>query len=132
MSAEAKRVVQTYKRLQVVFTHGKGPFLYSAEGHEYLDFLSGIGVVSLGHAHAGLAEAIADQARTLMHTSNLFFHPLTGQVAEKLAAFSGLSRVFLCNSGTEAVEACLKFARRYWFTQGAKERTQFVALQQSF
>jgi acetylornithine/N-succinyldiaminopimelate aminotransferase len=132
MAAEAEHVLQTYKRLQVVFTRGKGPFLYSAEGHEYLDFLSGIGVVSLGHAHPGLAEAIADQARTLMHTSNLFFHPLTGKLAERLSALSGLSRVFVTNSGTEAVEACLKFARRYWFTQGAKERTEFVALQQSF
>jgi predicted acetylornithine/succinylornithine family transaminase len=132
MATEAKRVVQTYKRLQIVFTHGKGPFLYSAEGHEYLDFLSGIGVVALGHAHPGLAEAIADQSRTLMHTSNLFFHPMTGQVAERLATLSGLSRTFVCNSGTEAVEACLKFARRYWFTQGQTERTEFVALQQSF
>jgi acetylornithine/N-succinyldiaminopimelate aminotransferase len=116
----------------VVFTRGKGPFLYSVEGHEYLDFLSGIGVVSLGHAHPGLAAAIAEQAATLMHTSNLFFHPLTNQVAARLSALSGLSRVFLSNSGTEAVEACLKFARRYWFTQGAKERTEFVALQHSF
>jgi acetylornithine/N-succinyldiaminopimelate aminotransferase len=132
MAAEAEHVLQTYKRLQVVFTRGKGSFLYSAEGHEYLDLLSGIGVVALGHAHPGLAAAIADQASTLMHTSNLFFHPLTNKVAERLTTLSGLSRVFISNSGTEAVEACLKFARRYWFTQGAKERTEFVALQQSF
>jgi len=132
MAAESQYVLQTYKRLQVVFTRGKGAFLYSADGHEYLDFLSGIGVVALGHAHPGLAAAIADQASTLMHTSNLFFHPLTNKVAEKLTSLSGLSRVFISNSGTEAVEACLKFARRYWFTQGAKERTEFVALQHSF
>jgi acetylornithine/N-succinyldiaminopimelate aminotransferase len=132
MAAESQYVLQTYKRLQVVFTRGKGAFLYSADGHEYLDFLSGIGVVALGHAHPGLAAAIADQASTLMHTSNLFFHPLTNKVAEKLTSLSGLSRAFISNSGTEAVEACLKFARRYWFTQGAKERTEFVALQQSF
>jgi len=132
IAAESQYVLQTYKRLQVVFTRGKGAFLYSADGHEYLDFLSGIGVVALGHAHPGLAAAIADQASTLMHTSNLFFHPLTNQVAERLTSLSGLSRVFISNSGTEAVEACLKFARRYWFTQGAKERTEFVALQHSF
>ncbi len=132
MAAESQHVLQTYKRLQVVFTRGKGSFLYSAEGHEYLDFLSGIGVVALGHAHPGLAAAIADQASALVHTSNLFFHPLTTKVAERLTALSDLSRVFISNSGTEAVEACLKFARRYWFTQGAKERTEFVALQHSF
>jgi acetylornithine/N-succinyldiaminopimelate aminotransferase len=132
MATEAEHVLQTYKRLQVVFVRGKGPFLYSAEGHEYLDFLSGIGVVALGHSHPGLAEAIADQAATLMHTSNLFFHPLQGQLAERLAALSGLSRAFICNSGTEAVEACLKLARRYWFTQGVKDRTEYVALEHSF
>ncbi len=132
MATEAQHVLQTYKRLQVAFVRGHGPFLYSTEGHEYLDFLSGIGVVSLGHAHPGLAAAIADQAATLVHTSNLFFHPLQGKLAERLAALSGLSRAFICNSGTEAVEACLKFARRYWFTQGAKDRTEFVALQHAF
>jgi acetylornithine/N-succinyldiaminopimelate aminotransferase len=132
MATEAQHVLQTYKRMQVAFVRGRGVFLYSAEGHEYLDFLSGIGVVSLGHAHPGLAAAIADQANTLLHTSNLFFHPLQGQLAARLAALSGLSRAFICNSGTEAVEACLKFARRYWFTQGAKDRTEFVALQHSF
>ncbi len=132
MATEAQHVVQTYRRAQVAFASGKGVFLYSVDGHEYLDFLSGIGVVALGHAHAGLADAIADQAKTLVHTSNLFFHPLQGQVAERLATLSGLSRAFICNSGTEAVEACLKFARRYWFTQGVKDRTQYVALNHSF
>jgi len=132
MATEAQHVLQTYRRAQVAFVRGKGAFLYSAEGHEYLDFLSGIGVVALGHAHPGLAEAIADQANTLLHTSNLFFHPLQGKLAERLAQLSGLSRAFICNSGTEAVEACLKFARRYWFTQGVKDRTQFVALEHAF
>ena len=96
----------------------QGVRLYDAEGREYLDLLSGIGVASLGHAHPGLARAIAEQAQTLLHTSNLFFHPLQGQLAERLATLSGLPRAFFCNSGTEAVEACLKFARRYWYTQG--------------
>ena len=101
------------------------------DGREYLDLLSGIGVASLGHAHPGLARAIADQAQTLIHTSNLFYHPLQGQLAERLANLSGLPRAFFCNSGTEAVEACLKFARRYWHTQG-EPRTEFVALDESF
>ena len=72
----------------------------------------------LGHAHPGLAAVIADQAKTLIHTSNLYYHPLQGQLAARLAALSGLQRTFFCNSGTEAVEACLKFARRYWYSQG--------------
>jgi acetylornithine/N-succinyldiaminopimelate aminotransferase len=111
---------------------GEGARLYDAEGREYIDFLSGIGVAVLGHAHPGLAEVIADQAKTLVHTSNLFHHPLQGQLAAKLTEMSGLSRAFICNSGTEAVEACLKFARRYWHSQGAAERTEFVALEKSF
>ena len=128
---EARYVLQTYRRQPVTFVRGEGIRLYDAEGHEYFDLLSGIGVASLGHAHQGLANAIAEQAKTLIHTSNLFFHPLQGQVAERLASLSGLSRSFICNSGTEAVEACLKFARRYWFTKG-EPRAEFIALEESF
>ena len=115
---ESRHVLQTYRRQPVTFVRGEGVRLFDADGREYLDLLSGIGVASLGHAHPGLAEAIADQAQTLLHTSNLFFHPLQGQLAERLAHLSGLPRAFFCNSGTEAVEACLKFARRYWYTRG--------------
>src|SRR3954471_19414345 len=102
---EARHVLQTYRRQPVTFVRGEGVRLFDTEGREYLDLLSGIGVASLGHAHPGLAAAIADQARTLLHTSNLFFHPLQGDVAERLAKLSGLPRAFFCNSGTEAVEA---------------------------
>ena len=128
---EARHVLQTYRRQPVTLVRGEGVRLYDADGREYLDLLSGIGVASLGHAHPGLAAAIADQARTLLHTSNLFFHPLQGQLAERLAHLSGLPRAFFCNSGTEAVEACLKFARRYWYTRG-EERTEIIALEESF
>src|SRR5262245_63622600 len=106
---EARCVLQTYRRQPVTFVRGEGVRLFDAEGHEYFDLLSGIGVASLGHAHPGLAKAIADQSKTLLHTSNLFFHPLQGEVAERLTKLSGLSRTFFCNSGAEAVEACLKF-----------------------
>ena len=128
---EARHVLQTYRRAPLAFVRGKGVRLYDSEGREYLDLLSGIGVASLGHAHEGLARAVADQAQTLLHTSNLFFHPLQGQVGERLASLSGLSRVFVCNSGTEAVEACLKFARRYWYTRG-EPRAEIIALEESF
>lgn len=128
---EARHVLQTYRRQPVTFVRGEGVRLYDADGREYLDLLSGIGVAALGHAHPGLARAIADQAATLIHTSNLFFHPLQGQLAERLANLSGLPRAFFCNSGTEAVEACLKFARRYWHTRG-EQRPEIIALEESF
>lgn len=128
---EARHVLQTYRRQPVTLVRGQGARVFDAEGREYLDLLSGIGVASLGHAHPGLAKAIGDQAQTLLHTSNLFFHPLQGQLAERLAHLSGLPRVFFCNSGTEAVEACLKFARRYWFTLG-ETRPEIIALTDSF
>jgi acetylornithine/N-succinyldiaminopimelate aminotransferase len=128
---EARHVLQTYRRAPVTFVRGQGVRLFDSEGREYFDLLSGIGVASLGHAHPGLARAIAEQAQELLHTSNLFFHPLQGQLAERLSALSGLPRAFFCNSGTEAVEACLKFARRYWFTRG-EPRAEFIALEESF
>jgi predicted acetylornithine/succinylornithine family transaminase len=128
---ESRHVLQTYRRNAVTLVRGQGVRVYDADGREYLDLLSGIGVSALGHAHPGLARAIADQAQTLLHTSNLFYHPYQGQLAEHLAKLSGLPRAFFCNSGTEAVEACLKFARRYWFTKG-EPRAEFIALEESF
>jgi predicted acetylornithine/succinylornithine family transaminase len=128
---EARHVLQTYRRTPVTFVRGEGVRLYDSDGREYIDLLSGIGVASLGHAHPRLARAIADQAATLLHTSNLFYHPLQGELAERLANLSGLTRAFFCNSGTEAVEACLKFARRYWYTRG-ETRPEIVALEESF
>ena len=129
---EAEHVLQTYKRAPVAFVRGQGTRLFDANGKSYLDFISGIGVVVLGHGHPALAAAIASQAATLVQTSNLYYHPLQGQLAARLAALSGLQRTFFCNSGTEAVEACLKFARRFWFSQGEKQRTRYVALQHGF
>jgi len=129
---ESKHVLHTYRRQPVAFVRGEGPRLYDVDGREYLDFVSGIGVASLGHSHPGLAAVIADQAKTLMHTSNLYFHPFQAEAAARLSSLSGLARTFFCNSGTEANEACLKFARRYWYTQGIKDRTGFVALENAF
>jgi predicted acetylornithine/succinylornithine family transaminase len=134
---EAQHVLQVYRRFSVVFERGQGVHLIDTAGRRYLDFISGIGVASLGHAHPVLSKAIADQAATLVHTSNLYFHPLQGEVARRLASLTGLDRAFFCNSGTEAVEACLKFARRYWYTQrqatpGAPARTKYVAFSHAF
>ncbi len=126
--AESEHVLQIYKRANVVFERGDGVRLIDANGKSYLDFISGVGVVALGHGHAKLAAAIADQAQTLIHTSNLFYHPLQAELSTKLATLTGLDRAFFCNSGTEAVEACLKFARRFW--KGS--RTTYVAFSHSF
>jgi acetylornithine/N-succinyldiaminopimelate aminotransferase len=132
MALEAQHVVQVYRRAPIVLTHGRGVFLYDAEGREYVDLVSGVGVAILGHAHPELARIVSEQASTLLHCSNLFYHPFQGPLAAHLSALSGLERVFFCNSGTEAVEACLKFARRYWFTAGERGRTRVVALHGAF
>jgi acetylornithine/N-succinyldiaminopimelate aminotransferase len=129
---EAKHVLQVYRRAPIVLVRGEGARVWDTDGNSYLDFTSGVGVAALGHANPGLAAVIAEQARELVHTSNLFFHPFQGELAEKLCRLSSLDRVFFCNSGTEAVEACLKFARRYWFTRGETSRTGFVALSRAF
>ena len=131
MTLESAHVLQVYRRLPVVFERGSGCRLFDSAGRSYLDFISGIGVSALGHGHPRLAEAIAAQSRELLHTSNLFFHPLQGQLASRLAALSGLPRAFFCNSGAEAVEAALKFARRYWHAQGAPRRG-IVAFEHAF
>ncbi|MGE0812220.1 MAG: aspartate aminotransferase family protein [Vicinamibacterales bacterium] len=131
-AAEARHILQTYKRQPVVFVRGDGSRITDIDGRTYLDFISGIGVSVLGHGHPALARAIAEQASALLHTSNLYYHPLQGQVASRLAALSGLQRVFFCNSGTEAMEACLKFARRHWYTQGVRGRTRYVAFEHGF
>lgn len=129
---ESRHVLQTYKRQPVAFVRGRGVYLYDVDGREYLDFVTGVGVAALGHAHPGLTAVIADQAATLIHTSNLYYHPFQAEAASRLAELSGLPRVFFCNSGAEAVEACLKFARRYWYTKGCPERTGFVAVEGAF
>jgi acetylornithine/N-succinyldiaminopimelate aminotransferase len=128
---ESAHVLQIYRRSPVVFVRGSGCRLFDSDGRAWLDLVSGIGVASLGHANPALARALADQAGSLAHTSNLYFHPLQGEVAKRLAALSGLPRAFFCNSGTEAIEACLKFARRYWHAQGSP-RTGVVAFEHGF
>jgi predicted acetylornithine/succinylornithine family transaminase len=129
---EQQHVLQTYKRQPVAFVRGQGSRLYDVDGREYLDLLTGIGVASLGHAHPGLTAVISEQAATLLHTSNLYYHPFQSRAAERLARLSGLQRVFFCNSGTEANEANLKFARRYWYTLGEKQRIGYVAVENGF
>jgi predicted acetylornithine/succinylornithine family transaminase len=125
-------VLEVYRRSPLVFVRGEGVRLYDAEGREFLDLISGIGVASLGHSHPRLVRELHEQMQTLMHCSNLFHHPLQGQVAEQLAHLSGLQKTFFCNSGTEAMEACFKLARRFWYTRGETGRREIIALERSF
>ncbi len=103
-------LMAAYAPLPVYFQRGQGAWLYDSEGRPVLDGIAGIAVCSLGHAHPEISSAIADQAGRLMHTSNLFNIELTWQLAARLAAISGMEKVFFCNSGTEANEAAIKIA----------------------
>ena len=111
-------VMNTYARLPVTFSHGQGSRITDTEGKEYLDALSGIAVLTLGHAHPRLVSAIADQAGRLLHTSNLYHIGAQEQLADKLAERSGMDEVFFCNSGCEANEAAIKLARYYGHKKG--------------
>ena len=132
---EKKLLLQTYERNPLLFVGGKGVYLHDADGNEYLDLLSGIGVSALGYGHPVIEQAIVAQATQLLHTSNLFFHERTAGLAMRLTEISGMDRVFLCNSGTEAWEAALKLARAYSEhdrANGGHLGTKFLALEHSF
>jgi len=107
----ATPVMATYPRLPVAFVRGEGAWLWDASGRRYLDAVSGIAVCSLGHAHPAIAAALAEQARTLVHTSNLYRITLQEQLAARLTALAGMDGAFFCNSGAEANEAAMKIAR---------------------
>jgi acetylornithine aminotransferase/acetylornithine/N-succinyldiaminopimelate aminotransferase len=134
-TAESRLLVQTYGRYPVELASGEGVYLYDSEGKRYLDLLSGIGVSALGYNHPAITAAITKQAETLIHTSNLFFHRGTTEVALRLTEITGLDRVFLCNSGTEAWEAALKLARAHaglLRAEGKQIGTKIIALENSF
>lgn len=124
-------VMNTYARLPVTFSHGKGCRITDTEGKEYLDALSGIAVSTLGHAHPRLVEAIAAQAGRMLHTSNLYRICEQEQLADKLAGISGLQEVFFGNSGAEANEAAIKLARFYGHKKGIELPT-IIVMEKSF
>jgi len=130
---DAENVMQTYGRLPVAFVRGEGTKLWDSEDNEYLDFLSGLAVTSLGHAHPDVAAALADQARTLLHVSNLYYNDLQPRVAQRLnALLGGGGRAFFCNSGAEANECAIKLARRYGQRNGGPERFHVISAYGSF
>ena len=104
-------LMNTYRRPPLVFVRGQGCYLYDHRGRKYLDFLGGLAVNALGHAHPRLVRVMRREAARAVHVSNLFHHPYQGPLARKLAAWSGMDRVFFSNSGTEAIEGALKLAR---------------------
>jgi acetylornithine/N-succinyldiaminopimelate aminotransferase len=130
---DAENVMQTYGRLAVAFVRGEGTRLWDSEGREYLDFLTGLAVTSLGHAHPEVADAIADQARTLLHISNLYYNDVQPRVAARLnALLGGDGRVFFCNSGAEANECAIKLARRHGQRNGGPGRFHVISAYGSF
>ncbi|MEW6099806.1 MAG: acetylornithine transaminase [Pseudomonadota bacterium] len=117
MSVESP-LMNTYGRLPIALSHGRGCRVWDTEGREYLDALGGIAVNTLGHAHPKLVPALQDQIAKLIHCSNYYRVPLQEQLAAKLVELSGLARVFFCNSGLEANEAAIKIARKYGHDRG--------------
>jgi acetylornithine aminotransferase/acetylornithine/N-succinyldiaminopimelate aminotransferase len=121
-----------YTRAPITIVRGEGCYLYDDQGTRYLDFIAGIAVCALGHCHPWISQAIAEQARTLVHCSNLYHHEPAGALARELVARSGLARAFFCNSGTEANEAAIKLARKRAFRKGEPERIKILACSGSF
>lgn len=113
VAEEHRYVFQNYGRQPVVIERGEGTRAWDVDGNEYLDFVGGVAVNTLGHAHPVVANALAEQAKTLIHTSNLFYTKPMIELARLLVEHSCLDRVFFCNSGTEAVEGAIKLARRW-------------------
>ncbi len=125
-------LMNTYQRPPVVFVRGQGCYIYDHRGRKYLDFLGGIAVNALGHAHPRLVRVIRREAARAIHLSNLFHNSYQGPLARKLAGWSGMDRVFFTNSGTEAVEGALKLARIAARKRGATGKTRILALENSF
>jgi predicted acetylornithine/succinylornithine family transaminase len=131
MEIDARCGIQNYGRLPVAFARGQGARLWDESGKEYLDFLGGLAVVILGHSHPKVAAAIARQAQTLLHTSNMFYIEPQVLLAQKLYEISGGLRAFFCNSGTEANEAAIKIARKFHADKG-EERFEIITALDSF
>ena len=128
---ESRWVMQTYRRAPVEFVRGEGARLWDSEGKEYLDFVSGISVCSIGHSHPAAVGAVRDQVGTLTHTSNLFLTEPGVRLAERLCSSSLGGRAFLCNSGTEANECAIKLARKHAHGRGISE-PEIIVLEGAF
>jgi acetylornithine/N-succinyldiaminopimelate aminotransferase len=123
---------QNYRQPPIVLSRGRGVEVWDVEGQRYLDFMAGIAVNALGHAHPHWVRAIAEQAGQLTHVSNYFFNEPNVRLAQKLCQRTGFARAFFCNSGAEAIEASLKLARRAFFERNQPDRHRVLAFRQSF
>lgn len=129
---ENKYIFQTYGRIPVVLVRGQGCWVWDQQGKKYLDFISGLGVNSLGHCHPAVVEAVGAQAAQLIHCSNLYYSEPQADLAELLVENSCLDRVFFCNSGAEANEAAIKLARKYSDLKYGPGRKQIISMDNSF
>ncbi len=129
---ERRFLLPTYNRYPIALDRGKGVFLYDCEGNRYLDFVAGLGVNALGHAHPRVVKVIREQAARAVHFSNLYYNEFQGRLAEKLCQLSGLNRAFFSNSGTEAIEGSIKLARLVGHRAGGEAKSQLVALEGSY
>lgn len=126
MKMEAESIIQTYARQPILLVRGSGARVWDAEGREYLDFVAGVAVNSVGHCHPAVVEAIREQAGTLIHTSNIYYTKNQVLLANELKKLTGMDKAFFCNSGAESVEAAFKLARR------VTGRSELVAAVNSF
>jgi predicted acetylornithine/succinylornithine family transaminase len=131
-AATHPHLLKNYTRAPITIVRGEGCELIDDKGNRYLDFVAGIAVCALGHAHPDITRAIAAQAATLVQASNLFYHEPSGTLANELAGRSGLERVFFCNSGTEANEAAIKLARKLAFRRNESKRRTILSCEGSF
>ena len=125
-------LAKNYNRKKISFKYGKGSFLYSTNGKKYLDFVQGIAVNSLGHAHPKLVKAINNQSKKLWHVSNAFIIPEGEKLAKKLAKKTFADYVMFQNSGAEATEAAIKVARRYFYSIGKPKKNRILCVKNSF
>ena len=125
-------LAKNYNRKKIAFKYGKGSYLYSTDGKKYLDFVSGIAVNSLGHAHPKLVKTIKDQSKKLWHVSNAFQIPEGEKLAKKLCQKTFADYVMFQNSGAEATEAAIKVARRYFYSIGKPNKTRILCVKNSF
>jgi predicted acetylornithine/succinylornithine family transaminase len=131
MDLEREYLLQNYARYPLVLARGRGCYVYDMDGKRYLDFISGIGVSALGHAHPRLIKVIREQASLMIHSSNLYYHPYQGKLAKRLCEMSGLERCFFANTGTEAVEGGLKMVHSHGRSIST-DKFEVISLENSF
>lgn len=131
-SYNSKYVLNVFNPLPISFTHGKGVWLYDADGKQYMDMIGGIAVNSLGHNNKDLVKAVSDQAGKVIHCCNYYMIPQRSELAFKLCSNSFADKVFFCNSGAEANEAAIKIARGYFYYKGHPEKNEIITANMSF